>query len=327
MQLVPIAMEAQVNNPPWAGAPAGVRVTYNTPVVAMTDNGDDITVTFADGSFKQYSAVFNTTTMGCLGRMDLSGLKLPLGESLDQDPITAIRTLAYDRATKVAIKFDKPWWTTSTPAIINGGVSSTDLPISNVIYPSWNDPDMPNVIIVSYSWAQDATRMASLVTDLTSADPHEPDVNDRIVQLCFEDLSLLWRDHDPSITPKFLQDSYVNHHAWAWSHDPWTAGAFALFAPGQFKNLYTQFTKPMCGGKLMICGEAISAHHAWISGALDSAYNAVLAWAIKNKYAKYEDVIKNSPFGGGSGSDTQEWVEKVFYWHVKTPELGQRERS
>lgn len=317
-------MEAQVNKPPWAGAPSGVQVTHKTPVVAMKDNGDSITVQFANGTSSEYSAVFNTTTLGCLGRMDLSGLKLPLGKTLDQDPLTAIRSLAYDRATKVAIKFSKPWWTTSTPPIPNGGVSSTDLPISNVVYPSWNDGDVPHVIIVSYSWAQDASRMASLITALSSADPHIPGPYDQIAQQCLKDLSLLWAPHDSNITPDYLRGLYLDHHAWAWSHDPWTAGAFALFAPGQFKNLYTQFTNPLCDGKLMICGEAISAHHAWISGALDSAYNAVLAWAIQNDYVDFETAIKNSPFGGGSGKNTQEWVEKTFYWHVKTPEVGRK---
>ena len=97
--------------------PSGVQVTYKTPVVGMKDNGDSISVQFANGNSAEYSAVFNTTALGCLGRMDLSGLKLPLGDTLDKDPLTAIRSLAYDRATKVAIKFSKPLWTTAKTPI------------------------------------------------------------------------------------------------------------------------------------------------------------------------------------------------------------------
>ena len=166
--------------------------------------------------------------------------------------------------------------------------------------------------------------MASLVTDLSSFDPHVRNKNDQVVQQCLKDLSLLWTPHDPSITVDHLKHLYLDHHAWAGSQNPRTAGAFALFAPGQFQNLYTQFTKPLCDGKLMICGEAVSAHHAWISGALDSAYNAVLTWAIKNNYADFETAILKTLFGDGEGRNTQEWIDKMFYWHVKTPEVGQK---
>jgi hypothetical protein len=38
-------------------------------------------------------------------------------------------------------------------------------------------------------------------------------------------------------------------------------GAFALFGPGQFSNLYPEVTKPV-GGLLHFAGEAASVHHA-----------------------------------------------------------------
>lgn len=38
-------------------------------------------------------------------------------------------------------------------------------------------------------------------------------------------------------------------------------GAFALFGPGQFNNLYPHVTKPV-GGVLHFAGEAASVHHA-----------------------------------------------------------------
>ena len=226
----------------------------------MVDHEDDITLHIDGQVSRKYSYVFNTVPMGCPGRMDLSGMNMSVPcETLDQDPLTAIRTLAYDQATKVAIKFSKPWWTTMGKKILHGGVSYTDLPISNVIYPSWNDgPDKAHVIIVSYSWAQDATRMASLITDQSKSAGHFP--RDPIVQLCFRDLALLWQD-SPSVA-EFIS-MYLGHHALAWSHEPDAAGVFALFAPGQFKNLYPTFLQPQSHSKrLMICGEAISAHHA-----------------------------------------------------------------
>ncbi|KAF2018586.1 FAD/NAD(P)-binding domain-containing protein [Aaosphaeria arxii CBS 175.79] len=290
-------------------------IEWNAPVVALADSGSMITATLQNGTKRQYTYVFNTTPMSCLGQMDLSGLNIgPLSamSTIDQNPLTAIRTLAYDRATKVAIKFKTPWWETIVP---DGGVSNTDLPIGNVVYPSWNDgSDTPHVIIVSYTWAQDATRMASLITDASKSGEYNPD--DYLVQLCFRDLALLWKDHGgPSASD--LEKSYEAHSAWSWSQNPWSCGAYALFAPGQFKHMYNTFTKPLCNNKLMVCGEAISAHHAWISGALDSAYNACLAWAHAiDSTGGLANAITATPFGGGKDHDTKEYDSNLWRHHV-----------
>ena len=66
----------------------------------------------------------------------------------------------------------------------------------------------------------------------------------------------------------------VTTKTWFWdSHAG--GGAFALFAPGQFKNLYPTLLTPEFNGCLNLAGECCSVHHGWIVGALDSAYNAV----------------------------------------------------
>ena len=287
----------------------------NCPVTAMNDNGQTITVTYTGNPQStpptEYAAVFNTTTFGCFQRMDIRGL------NLSPDNLCGIRALSYDRATKVAIKFKTPWWQGLIP---NGGVSNTDLCISNVVYPSWDDgPKSAYTIIVSYSWAQDATRMASLMqsNDHESTDPTDP-----IVQLCPRDLVTLWSKTEYTQTIEGLQSQYEAHHAFSWSHDQWTAGGYALFGPGQFQYLYPQFTKPLCGNKFSICGEAVSAHHAWISGALDSSYNAVYAWCAANGYGNAVGELKESPFAGGKGENTAELDEKLLWNHL---ELAKKE--
>ena len=70
---------------------------------------------------QQYAAVFNTTTLACLQRMDLTELEL-LYEQKD-----AIRALHYDTASKVGVKFKKPWW--REYGITKGGLGKTDMPI------------------------------------------------------------------------------------------------------------------------------------------------------------------------------------------------------
>lgn len=56
---------------------------------------------------------------------------------------------------------------------------------------------------------------------------------------------------------------------------------FALFGPGQFSNLCPYLSRPAADSKFHIVGEAASAHHVWIVGALDSAYAAVYRFFVR----------------------------------------------
>ncbi|KAI1088078.1 hypothetical protein F5B19DRAFT_29486 [Rostrohypoxylon terebratum] len=209
-----------------------------------------------------YSTVFATPALGCLARMDLRSLELHPSQK------DAIRSLHYDDSVKVALQFKYPWWIVDC-GITSGGVASTDLPLRTCVYPSYNlnDKDKPAVLLASYTWAQDATRMGSLVNE------RQPPSEDELVELILQNLARL---HGRVMSYKRLRELYTNvYHAYSWSHDPTTAGAFALFGPGQFSNLYPYLSRPAADSKFHIVGEAASMHHAWIVGSLESAYAAV----------------------------------------------------
>ncbi|KAL6400898.1 L-amino acid oxidase [Ilyonectria robusta] len=307
---------------PRPGAPS-IKPILNSPVISMAINDDaenTIKVTRRDGETgkhiaKDYDMVFNTTAMAPLQRMDLQGLNLP------KEILTGIRALSYDRATKVAIKFKTRWWKGfyQKPGQF-GGVSSSDLPISNVVYPSWDDgDDTAAVLMVSYSWAQDATRMGALVPEYKEGE-REPKKDDEIVRVCLENLVKLWSNEENPPSLEFLNEQYITHHAWAWSHDPYTGGAYALFGPGQFSNLYPPFQKLLCGRRLSICGEAVSAHHAWISGALDSAYVSLWQWLADRFHVEWIQRLKASSFGPGKGKDAEELDVTLDLWTVELSE-------
>lgn len=69
---------------------------------------------------RKYITVFATPTLACLQRIDLTGLEL-LYEQKD-----AIRSLHYDTASKVGMKFKKAWWIEMG---IEGGLGKTDMPL------------------------------------------------------------------------------------------------------------------------------------------------------------------------------------------------------
>lgn len=238
---------------------------------------NEITVSVAgepEGSRQDYTTVFNTTSLPCLQRMDLTGLDLHPSQKC------AIRSLDYDDSAKVAIKFSYPWWITKC-GITRGGEASTDTPLRTCVYPSYNirDPqDQSATLICSYTWAQDATRIGNLIAC------HDDELRD----LMLDNLARVHLKNFQQQGPisyhglttldevrQIIGDAYISHHAWSWSHDPFTSGAFALFGPGKFSNLYPYLTRPAADSRFHICGEASSAHHGWIGGSLDSALASV----------------------------------------------------
>jgi monoamine oxidase len=238
---------------------------------------NEITVSVAGepkGCRLPYTSVFNTTSLPCLQRIDFTGLDLHPSQK------DAIRILNYDDSAKVGMKFSYPWWITKC-GITNGGEASTDTPLRTCVYPSYNihDPqDQPATLICSYTWAQDATRIGNLIAR------NDNELRDlmldslaRVHLKSFQQQSSTYYHSLPTLDEvrKIIGDAYISHHAWSWSHDPFTSGAFALFGPGQFSNLYPYLIRPAADSRFHICGEASSGHHGWIGGSLDSALASV----------------------------------------------------
>jgi monoamine oxidase len=237
-----------------------------------------------------YSAVINTTTLGALQKIDLTGMELPYGMK------TAIRVLRYDTSTKVGIKFREMWWKRPGFDITLGGVAKTDLPIRVCVYPSYNIHDEgPGVLLASYTWGQDSERIAAHVST------NSPDDDKGLRELMVHNLARLHTITEPQgdyeqrfqTNKQIIDEAWVTHHAWDWSKDQFSAGAFALFSPGQFSTLIPHLVRPASDGRFVIVGEHASANHAWIVGALDSALRGLKQILTRfNMEDKLEDMIR-----------------------------------
>ncbi|KAF8534739.1 hypothetical protein BDD12DRAFT_858949 [Trichophaea hybrida] len=238
---------------------------------------------------KEYSHVISTIPFSCLRCVDLTG------SNLDYKQKQALRCLNYGAGIKVGIKFKTRWWQDEKlfpPQM--GGVSSTDRQSRVVVYPSYglkDDPTDPGVLIAAYNWTQDAYRFGSLITFKDwSKKMHTQEVRESekfLLDQVYNDLAAL---HGK--TPDWYKDQTLDYYAYDWYRNEYTMGAFALFGPGQFDDLYPEITKPAARGNLHFAGEAASTHHAWISGALDSAWRCVHEILLKERSPKLAEFLR-----------------------------------
>src|SRR3569833_1305753 len=216
-----------------------------------------------------FHAVFNSAPLGAMQHMELEGL------NLSWDVKRAIRNLGYGASCKVGIRFRTLWWKKS-PYDIKGGVATTDLPIHFCVFPSYNlDDEGPGVLLASYTWSQEAERIGALISR------ESPEGEEQLKDLLLHDLARLHTNNDAAYKElrATLQKEYLDYFAYNWYQDPHAAGAFAYFGPGQFRNMYPGLTNT--DGKHVIIGEAASAHHAWVVGALESAVRGVYQFLYK----------------------------------------------
>ncbi|KAI8170920.1 hypothetical protein K4K49_006448 [Colletotrichum sp. SAR 10_70] len=302
-------------------------IKYNTQVVGMDANIQlekrikknmhlnlKDTVTGETLESKSYFAVFNSATLGATNRMDLSNA------GLLWDTKQAIRCLNYGASCKVGIKFRTPWWRKEPFNITRGGLGRTDLPLQVCVYPSYNidndlDPlDKPAVLLVSYTWGQTAQRLATLIASKSINKSNEEILKEEIElrNLLLRDLAFLHTKapDDPTEERKkfkktldLISGEYLEHHAYDWYHDPHMAGAFAYFGPCQFSELYPAITRPNALGQLYFVGEAASAHHAWVVGALESVVRAL--WSMFN-------ILHQSSQDAGKAYQPYSWAMQLL---------------
>ncbi|OBS26167.1 hypothetical protein FPOA_00109 [Fusarium poae] len=271
-----IDAQASLRGDPNQYTPMKIRTTRTDPETKITE----------DSKEREYFAIFNSTTLGALQRMDTCDAGLSWGTK------QAIRALGYGASAKVGMKFKTAWWQKHPFNIKKGGLSRTDLPLRVCVYPSYNieanegekhDPEKSAVLLCSYTWGQDAQRIGSLCSKNT------PENEEELRKTLFHDLARLHANaHCPfEHCLQLLKDQYVDHHAWDWYSDQNMSGAFAYFGPGQFSNMWQEIIKPNAYGQLYLVGEAASSHHAWIVGALESV--------IRATYVMFQGLQRHNP--------------------------------
>ncbi|KAK3377971.1 hypothetical protein B0H63DRAFT_451800 [Podospora didyma] len=253
---LPIRMEQPLERKP----------KYSSPVASISEKPNQPL---------HYSGVFNSTTLGALRRIDTTNANLPNGTKM------ALRTLAYGQSCKIGIKFSNPWWIYKLPPnqqIKSSGLGHSDLHIRTVVYSSYYQRGVtlehePAVLLVSYTWQQDAARRGALIS---RESPGGDDPTLKPLQI--RELARLHASDEMSEDDlhRLISHSYMNHYSYNWNADPNQAGAFAFFRPQQFSTLWPKIITP--AGDLVIVDEAASPHHAWVVGNIESAVQGLYSW-------------------------------------------------
>ncbi|KDR70001.1 hypothetical protein GALMADRAFT_282406 [Galerina marginata CBS 339.88] len=244
-----------------------------------------------EGQSEEYFAhVVSTVPFANLRTVDTE--QVPMSYTQRQ----AIRIVNYGPSVKVAIKFKTRWWEQDG---VNqyGGSSYTDRQSQVIVYPSYGlGEDGPGVLIVSYNLQQDASRFGALIqnpdwSEQLDPDRQRPRWEKVLLDQIYADLAAL---HD--VDESQLREDTLDYHAFDWYHNPYTMGAFAHFAPGQYSTFLADILQPSAYGRFHFAGEVASHHHAWVAGALDSAVRVVdeilhwdfpfLRFNFKNTYGR-----------------------------------------
>lgn len=224
----------------------GHLVRLNSKVVSIHQDAKGVTATFIDtktGGQGQASADYCLCTIPL---SILSQIEINVSDAMDE----AIKAVPYEAGFKVGLEFKRRFWEQDDR--IYGGITYTDLPITQISYPSSHyGAQGPATLLGGYTFG-------SYAFELTSLSPAE-----RVRR------ALEW---GAKIHPQY-PDEFLSGIAVGWHRVPWTQGCFA----GWSDDLRAAHYSNLCqiDGRILLAGEHASYLPAWQEGGITSALDAI----------------------------------------------------
>ncbi|MCU1572598.1 MAG: monoamine oxidase, partial [Micrococcaceae bacterium] len=181
---------------------------------------------------------------------------------------TAIERSHYMQSSKTFVMVDRPFWKDIDPDTGNELLSMTLTDrLNRATYLLDNGPDQPAVILLSYTWNDDALKWLAL------------DADER-VELMLHSLKQIYPDVD--IAGHIVGQPITV----SWEADPNFMGAFKANLPGHYRyqqRLFTHFKQDNLPGSqrgIFLAGDDVSFTAGWAEGAVTTGLNAV--WGVLN---------------------------------------------
>jgi len=230
------------------GRELGSIIRYDAKVVSIHQDAAGVSVAYQDRT--------NPGSGHLTARADWCVCTIPL-PILAEIPMNvgapmraAIAAVPYAAAVKVGLQFKRRFW--EEDEAIYGGITYTDLPITNIGYPNtgYQSPGK-GVLLGAYIWGLNAM-------EFTAMAPQE-----RVQRAV---------DYGARIHPQYHHE-FDNGIAVAWHRSPFTMGCFGMWSPESRARHYDDLCR--IDGRIALAGEHASYIGGWQEGAVTSALDAI----------------------------------------------------
>jgi monoamine oxidase len=224
----------------------GDVIRYNAKVTAIAQDDKGVTVTYEDASGP--GGTQQATADWCVCTIPLSILsQIPV--QVSPEKTAAISAVPYYASSKIGLQFNRRFW--EEDDAIYGGVTSTELPITMISYPSHGIGTKKGVLLGSYTFGATAF-------EFTALDPAT-----RIRQAV---------EQGAQIHPQYTK-AFENGMAVGWHRVPFTLGCFGSWTDESRAKHYADICS--MDGRIVLAGEHASYLPAWQEGAVLSSLSAI----------------------------------------------------
>lgn len=224
----------------------GHLVRLNSKVKAIRQSETGVTVDYVD-TVKGDKLTAKADWCICTIPLSiLSQIEMNVGPELN----AAIHAVPYLPGLKTGIEFKRRFWEQDEQ--IYGGITTTDLPIGQISYPSYNYGSKgPGTLLAAYAYG-------AYAYEYTSLPPEE-----RVRR------TLEW---GAQIHPQYREE-FVSGVSVGWHRVPWTQGCFGIWT----EESRAQHYKNLCqlDGRIVLAGEHASYVGGWQEGGITSALDAI----------------------------------------------------
>ncbi|MDE2404731.1 MAG: NAD(P)/FAD-dependent oxidoreductase [Sphingomonadales bacterium] len=224
----------------------GHMVRLNSKVTAIKQDARGVTVEYLDTRSGAKLTAKADYCLCCIPLSILSQIEVQVGDSLG----SAITSIPYLPGLKVGLEFKRRFWEQDEQ--IYGGITSTDLPIGQISYPSYGYGSQgPGVLLGAYA-------NGAYAYEFTTLSPAER------VQRALAFGSQIHAQY---------QSEFLNGVAVGWHRVPWTQGCFAIWT----EESRAQHYRNLCqmDGRVLLAGEHASYIGGWQEGGITSALDAI----------------------------------------------------
>jgi monoamine oxidase len=229
------------------GRELGPLIRYNAKVTDIHQDNQGVSVAYEDTG--NPGTKLRARADWCLCTIPLpilAQIPMNVGPAL----AAAISSVPYASAVKVGLQFKRRFW--EEDEHIYGGITYTDLPITNIGYPNTGfHSGGKGVLLGAYIWGTNAMEFTAMTPD------------ERVRKAL---------DYGSQIHPQYPQE-FDNGVAVAWHRSPFTMGCFGMWTEHTRAKHYDDLCQ--IDGRIALAGEHASYIGGWQEGAVTSALDAI----------------------------------------------------